>query len=165
MTENRKEQKTTTSCVSLWCASLSFAVCFSVGAPFGSVMYEFVGKSAPFMILAFLAVFDGGEGMSLSQCKTQKQDAQRSSRSHFHVFDVCVCCAFVVCLLCVWCVFCSLTTLHPAAVKDFSWGESPPLTPDPAPDPAPDPTSRQVVQSDPRRVVCLFPRAWRGRRC
>lgn len=32
-----------------------------VGAPFGSVMYEFVGKSAPFLILAFLAVFDGGK--------------------------------------------------------------------------------------------------------
>uniref|UniRef100_A0A6Q2YBS2 Major facilitator superfamily (MFS) profile domain-containing protein n=1 Tax=Esox lucius TaxID=8010 RepID=A0A6Q2YBS2_ESOLU len=31
-----------------------------IGAPFGSVMYEFVGKSAPFLILAFLAVFDGG---------------------------------------------------------------------------------------------------------
>ncbi|XP_070760309.1 chromaffin granule amine transporter [Enoplosus armatus] len=30
-----------------------------IGAPFGSVMYEFVGKSAPFLILAFLAVFDG----------------------------------------------------------------------------------------------------------
>uniref|UniRef100_A0A672YFU3 Solute carrier family 18 member A1 n=1 Tax=Sphaeramia orbicularis TaxID=375764 RepID=A0A672YFU3_9TELE len=32
-----------------------------IGAPFGSVMYEFVGKSAPFLILAFLAVFDGGK--------------------------------------------------------------------------------------------------------
>lgn len=32
----------------------------TVGAPFGSVMYEFVGKTAPFLILAFLAVFDGG---------------------------------------------------------------------------------------------------------
>uniref|UniRef100_A0A668AWL0 Solute carrier family 18 member 2 n=1 Tax=Myripristis murdjan TaxID=586833 RepID=A0A668AWL0_9TELE len=31
-----------------------------VGPPFGSVMYEFVGKTAPFLILAFLAVFDGG---------------------------------------------------------------------------------------------------------
>ncbi|CAI5649097.1 unnamed protein product [Oreochromis niloticus] len=31
-----------------------------IGAPFGSVMYDFVGKSAPFLILAFLAVFDGG---------------------------------------------------------------------------------------------------------
>ncbi|XP_071013419.1 chromaffin granule amine transporter-like isoform X1 [Oncorhynchus clarkii lewisi] len=30
-----------------------------IGAPFGSVMYEFVGKTAPFLILAFLAVFDG----------------------------------------------------------------------------------------------------------
>ncbi|MBN3296916.1 VMAT1 protein, partial [Amia calva] len=30
-----------------------------IGAPFGSVMYEFVGKSAPFLILAFLALFDG----------------------------------------------------------------------------------------------------------
>ncbi|KAL6070924.1 hypothetical protein STEG23_005759, partial [Scotinomys teguina] len=31
-----------------------------VGAPFGSVMYEFVGKSSPFLILAFLALLDGG---------------------------------------------------------------------------------------------------------
>ncbi|CAK6445270.1 unnamed protein product [Pipistrellus nathusii] len=30
-----------------------------VGAPFGSVMYAFVGKSAPFLILAFLALLDG----------------------------------------------------------------------------------------------------------
>ncbi|XP_028325068.1 synaptic vesicular amine transporter isoform X2 [Gouania willdenowi] len=30
-----------------------------VGPPFGSVMYEFVGKTAPFLVLAFLAVFDG----------------------------------------------------------------------------------------------------------
>ncbi|TDH12628.1 hypothetical protein EPR50_G00048950 [Perca flavescens] len=30
-----------------------------IGAPFGSVMYEFVGKRAPFLILAFLAMFDG----------------------------------------------------------------------------------------------------------
>ncbi|KAG5840277.1 hypothetical protein ANANG_G00187100 [Anguilla anguilla] len=30
-----------------------------IGAPFGSVMYEFVGKSSPFLILAFLAIFDG----------------------------------------------------------------------------------------------------------
>ncbi|KTF77880.1 hypothetical protein cypCar_00025838 [Cyprinus carpio] len=31
-----------------------------IGAPFGSVMYEFVGKSSPFLVLAFLALFDGG---------------------------------------------------------------------------------------------------------
>jgi len=38
-------------------------VLFSVGAPFGSVMYEFVGKSSPFLILAFLALFDGGKAL------------------------------------------------------------------------------------------------------
>lgn len=32
----------------------------TVGPPFGSVMYEYVGKTAPFLILAFLALFDGG---------------------------------------------------------------------------------------------------------
>ncbi|XP_060643709.2 chromaffin granule amine transporter isoform X2 [Anolis sagrei] len=30
-----------------------------VGAPFGSVMYAFVGKSSPFLFLAFLALLDG----------------------------------------------------------------------------------------------------------
>uniref|UniRef100_A0A4W4FKD4 Major facilitator superfamily (MFS) profile domain-containing protein n=1 Tax=Electrophorus electricus TaxID=8005 RepID=A0A4W4FKD4_ELEEL len=30
-----------------------------IGAPFGSVMYEFVGKTSPFLTLAFLALFDG----------------------------------------------------------------------------------------------------------
>uniref|UniRef100_A0A8B9GJR2 Solute carrier family 18 member A1 n=1 Tax=Amazona collaria TaxID=241587 RepID=A0A8B9GJR2_9PSIT len=30
-----------------------------IGAPFGSVMYEFVGKSSPFLVLAFLALLDG----------------------------------------------------------------------------------------------------------
>ncbi|KAK3537433.1 hypothetical protein QTP70_009980 [Hemibagrus guttatus] len=30
-----------------------------VGPPFGSVMYEFVGKTAPFLVLAVLAVLDG----------------------------------------------------------------------------------------------------------
>uniref|UniRef100_A0A672KCB4 Synaptic vesicular amine transporter-like n=1 Tax=Sinocyclocheilus grahami TaxID=75366 RepID=A0A672KCB4_SINGR len=36
-----------------------------VGPPFGSVMYEFVGKTAPFLILAVLAVLDGGEFINL----------------------------------------------------------------------------------------------------
>ncbi|XP_062476967.1 chromaffin granule amine transporter isoform X3 [Pezoporus occidentalis] len=31
----------------------------AVGAPFGSVMYEFVGKSSPFLVLAFFALLDG----------------------------------------------------------------------------------------------------------
>ncbi|XP_055367853.1 chromaffin granule amine transporter isoform X2 [Betta splendens] len=38
-----------------------------VGAPFGSVMYDFVGKSAPFLILAFLAVFDGALQLCILQ--------------------------------------------------------------------------------------------------
>uniref|UniRef100_A0A7N6AAZ5 Major facilitator superfamily (MFS) profile domain-containing protein n=1 Tax=Anabas testudineus TaxID=64144 RepID=A0A7N6AAZ5_ANATE len=38
-----------------------------IGAPFGSVMYEFVGKSAPFLILAFLAVFDGALQLCILQ--------------------------------------------------------------------------------------------------
>ena len=32
----------------------------TVGPPFGSVMYEFAGKTAPFLILAAVALFDGG---------------------------------------------------------------------------------------------------------
>ncbi|KAL2092831.1 hypothetical protein ACEWY4_012629 [Coilia grayii] len=38
-----------------------------IGAPFGSVMYEFVGKSSPFLVLAFLAVFDGVLQLSILQ--------------------------------------------------------------------------------------------------
>ncbi|RVE68753.1 hypothetical protein OJAV_G00094790 [Oryzias javanicus] len=38
-----------------------------IGAPFGSVMYDFVGKRAPFLILAFLAVFDGALQLCILQ--------------------------------------------------------------------------------------------------
>uniref|UniRef100_A0A2I2YAD0 Solute carrier family 18 member A1 n=1 Tax=Gorilla gorilla gorilla TaxID=9595 RepID=A0A2I2YAD0_GORGO len=38
-----------------------------VGAPFGSVMYEFVGKSAPFLFLAFLALLDGALQLCILQ--------------------------------------------------------------------------------------------------
>ena len=31
-----------------------------IGPPFGGFMYQFIGKSAPFIVLAFLALFDGG---------------------------------------------------------------------------------------------------------
>ncbi|NXM84848.1 VMAT1 protein, partial [Oenanthe oenanthe] len=30
-----------------------------IGAPFGSIMYQFVGKASPFLVLAFLALLDG----------------------------------------------------------------------------------------------------------
>lgn len=32
-----------------------------VGPPFGSVLYEFVGKTAPFLVLAALVLLDGGK--------------------------------------------------------------------------------------------------------
>nr|XP_013815624.1 PREDICTED: chromaffin granule amine transporter [Apteryx mantelli mantelli] len=38
-----------------------------IGAPFGSVMYEFVGKSSPFLILAFLALLDGALQLCILQ--------------------------------------------------------------------------------------------------
>ncbi|XP_030057829.1 chromaffin granule amine transporter [Microcaecilia unicolor] len=38
-----------------------------VGAPFGSVMYDFVGKTAPFLILAFLALLDGALQLCILQ--------------------------------------------------------------------------------------------------
>uniref|UniRef100_A0A673K6J2 Synaptic vesicular amine transporter-like n=1 Tax=Sinocyclocheilus rhinocerous TaxID=307959 RepID=A0A673K6J2_9TELE len=41
-----------------------------VGPPFGSVMYEFVGKTAPFLILAVLAVLDGGEFINLCSLRS-----------------------------------------------------------------------------------------------
>ncbi|XP_042657394.1 chromaffin granule amine transporter isoform X2 [Tyto alba] len=39
----------------------------AVGAPFGSVMYEFVGKSSPFLVLAFLALLDGALQLCILQ--------------------------------------------------------------------------------------------------
>ncbi|NWV05350.1 VMAT1 protein, partial [Ptilonorhynchus violaceus] len=38
-----------------------------IGAPFGSIMYEFVGKAAPFLVLAFLALLDGALQLCILQ--------------------------------------------------------------------------------------------------
>ncbi|NXH33890.1 VMAT1 protein, partial [Myiagra hebetior] len=38
-----------------------------IGAPFGSVMYEFVGKASPFLVLAFLALADGALQLCILQ--------------------------------------------------------------------------------------------------
>ncbi|NXF31584.1 VMAT1 protein, partial [Nyctibius bracteatus] len=38
-----------------------------IGAPFGSVMYEFVGKSSPFLVLAVLALLDGALQLCILQ--------------------------------------------------------------------------------------------------
>ncbi|NXV78443.1 VMAT1 protein, partial [Atlantisia rogersi] len=38
-----------------------------IGAPFGSVMYQLVGKSSPFLVLAFLALLDGALQLCILQ--------------------------------------------------------------------------------------------------
>ncbi|XP_059726553.1 chromaffin granule amine transporter [Haemorhous mexicanus] len=38
-----------------------------IGAPFGSIMYEFVGKASPFLVLAFLALLDGALQLCILQ--------------------------------------------------------------------------------------------------
>ncbi|XP_054252563.1 chromaffin granule amine transporter, partial [Indicator indicator] len=38
-----------------------------IGAPFGSVMYELVGKSSPFLVLAFLSLLDGALQLCILQ--------------------------------------------------------------------------------------------------
>ncbi|XP_044132843.1 chromaffin granule amine transporter-like [Bufo gargarizans] len=38
-----------------------------IGAPFGSLMYNFVGKASPFLVLAFLALLDGALQLSMLQ--------------------------------------------------------------------------------------------------
>uniref|UniRef100_A0A8B9U651 Solute carrier family 18 member A1 n=1 Tax=Anas zonorhyncha TaxID=75864 RepID=A0A8B9U651_9AVES len=38
-----------------------------IGAPFGSVMYEFMGKASPFLVLAFLALLDGALQLCILQ--------------------------------------------------------------------------------------------------
>jgi DHA1 family solute carrier family 18 vesicular amine transporter 1/2 len=37
----------------------SYLHCLPAGPPFGGFMYEFFGKTAPFLVLAFLALADG----------------------------------------------------------------------------------------------------------
>lgn len=46
-------------CRRAWHRPLSLFL--AVGPPFGSVLYEFVGKTAPFLVLAALVLLDGGE--------------------------------------------------------------------------------------------------------
>ena len=39
---------------------LKYDFCVPVGYPFGGVMYEFVNKSTPFLIIATVALLEGG---------------------------------------------------------------------------------------------------------
>ncbi|XP_076598674.1 synaptic vesicular amine transporter [Chaetodon auriga] len=50
-----------------------------VGPPFGSVMYEFAGKTAPFLILAFLAVFDGALQLFVLQPTKVEPESQKGT--------------------------------------------------------------------------------------
>ncbi|XP_053189002.1 synaptic vesicular amine transporter [Scomber japonicus] len=50
-----------------------------VGPPFGSVMYEFVGKTAPFLILAFLALFDGALQLIVLQPTKVEPETQKGT--------------------------------------------------------------------------------------
>merc|ERR1712079_774676 len=50
-----------------------------IGPPFGGIMYQFVGKSAPFIILAFLALFDGGLQLLVLQPCVTKSDEEAPS--------------------------------------------------------------------------------------
>ncbi|CAI5682007.1 synaptic vesicular amine transporter [Oreochromis niloticus] len=50
-----------------------------VGPPFGSVMYEFVGKTAPFLILAFLAMFDGALQLFILQPTKVTPESQKGT--------------------------------------------------------------------------------------
>ncbi|XP_032596312.1 synaptic vesicular amine transporter isoform X1 [Drosophila grimshawi] len=47
-----------------------------IGPPFGGVMYEFVGKSAPFLVLAALALGDGLLQMFMLQPSIQKAETE-----------------------------------------------------------------------------------------
>uniref|UniRef100_A0A8D0A6G1 Solute carrier family 18 member 2 n=1 Tax=Sander lucioperca TaxID=283035 RepID=A0A8D0A6G1_SANLU len=50
-----------------------------VGPPFGSVMYEFVGMTAPFLILAFLALFDGALQLVALQPTKVEPESQKGT--------------------------------------------------------------------------------------
>ncbi|XP_078420783.1 synaptic vesicular amine transporter isoform X2 [Cetorhinus maximus] len=50
-----------------------------VGPPFGSVMYEFVGKTAPFLILAALALLDGALQLFILQPSKAQPESQKGS--------------------------------------------------------------------------------------
>ncbi|KAM3834997.1 synaptic vesicular amine transporter isoform 2-T3 [Vipera latastei] len=50
-----------------------------VGPPFGSVMYEFVGKAAPFLVLAALALFDGAIQLLVLQPSKIQPESQKGA--------------------------------------------------------------------------------------
>ena len=51
-----------------------------IGPPFGGFMYQFVGKSAPFIVLSMLALLDGCKYQKLKVRKFQKQLAKKQTK-------------------------------------------------------------------------------------
>ncbi|OXB63439.1 hypothetical protein ASZ78_005188 [Callipepla squamata] len=51
----------------------------AVGPPFGSIMYEFVGKSSPFLVLAALALFDGAVQLLVLQPSRAQAESQKGT--------------------------------------------------------------------------------------
>uniref|UniRef100_A0A803WE95 Solute carrier family 18 member A1 n=1 Tax=Ficedula albicollis TaxID=59894 RepID=A0A803WE95_FICAL len=50
-----------------------------IGAPFGSIMYEFVGKASPFLVLAFLALLDGALQLCILQPSRVSPESARAA--------------------------------------------------------------------------------------
>jgi DHA1 family solute carrier family 18 vesicular amine transporter 1/2 len=50
-----------------------------IGPPFGGFMYQFIGKSAPFIVLAFLALFDGALQLLVLQPKIERRNEDAPS--------------------------------------------------------------------------------------
>ncbi|KAG8183795.1 hypothetical protein JTE90_002947 [Oedothorax gibbosus] len=50
-----------------------------IGPPFGGVMYEFVGRAAPFLVLAFISLFDGLLQLLVLQPKVTKETQEGAS--------------------------------------------------------------------------------------
>ncbi|NXM94425.1 VMAT1 protein, partial [Sylvia borin] len=51
----------------------------AVGAPFGSIMYEFVGKASPFLVLAFLALLDGALQLCILQPSRMSPESTKAT--------------------------------------------------------------------------------------
>merc|ERR1719394_2296158 len=50
-----------------------------IGPPFGGFMYQFIGKSAPFIVLAFLALFDGALQLLVLQPTVTRREEEAPS--------------------------------------------------------------------------------------
>ncbi|NXE93705.1 VMAT1 protein, partial [Menura novaehollandiae] len=50
-----------------------------IGAPFGSIMYEFVGKASPFLVLAFLALLDGALQLCILQPSRSSPESTKAT--------------------------------------------------------------------------------------